>query len=628
MLSTIRKLLDNWLVRAFFVVLIGVFVFWGVSSVVTNGGGTNAVATVGGHSITAEAVNADYQRAMNDYATRTNGKQPSKGERRLFAERALGAAVDRTAMSLDARRLGVEAPPEAIRQQVFSMSAFDGPDGKFDKSTFNQVLAQHNLTPAAFMADIASGLTSTQIIDAVGAGVAAPQPLVDQIFAYAAQERTIQYVQFPFAAANPPPAPAEDVLRRYWRNHPGRYSTPEMRDAGIVILSPGLVADSIKVSQSEIAAQYQQEKSKFSRTATRTVEIITADDEKSAVTLASAWKGGAGWAAMKKAAAAATATAITFTDAKPEDLPSGKLAKAVFAALPGEVSNPLKGALGVYVFKVTHANPGGDKPLSAVEAQVRKQVQERKARNLVDATVSKLQDALAGSTAFGKLPADLHLVKVNAEFDRKGNNADGKPASIPGDPKLRKAIIQSVFSTAPGNTPRAITGPGDSYYAIALHKVVKPALKPFDKVKADVLADWTGNQVQRQEEVGAAHLLTAVKSGKSLNAAADAAGMTVTTSKPMTRAKPAKGVPHQLMQVIFTLKKGAPTMVQTNEGFVVAVVSDIAEPKKGSDKSMRQRIAQRLDQAMQNNVLGTYSAALRKRYHVSINTKLLNQISD
>lgn len=628
MLSTIRKLLDNWLVRAFFVVLIAVFVFWGVSSVVTGSGGPNTVATVGGHPIKAESVGSDYQRALNEYASHNNGQQPGKGQRRLIAERALGAAIDRTAMSLDARRLGVEAPPEAIRQQVFSMSAFNGPDGKFDKSTFNQVLAQHNLTPSAFMADIASGLTSTQIIDAMGAGASAPKPLVDQIFSYAAQERTIQYVQFPFAAASPPSPPAEPVLRRYWRNHPQRYSTPAMRDVGIVVLSPDLIADKIKVSQSEIAAQYQQEKSKFSQAATRTVEIITADDETSAAALASKWKGGADWAAMKTAAAAATATAITFTDAKPEDLPSGKLAKAVFAALPGEVSNPLKGALGTYVFKVTHVNSGGDKPLSEVEAKVRKQVQERKARDIVDATFTKLQDALAGSTAFGKLPADLHLVKVNAEFDKDGNDADGKPAPIPGDAKLRQAIVKSVFSTAPGNTPRAISGPGDSYYAIAVHKIVKPALKPFEKVKSDVLADWTGSQVQRQEEVAAAHLLTAVKSGKSLAQAADAAGLTVTTSAPMTRAKPAKGVPHQLMNVIFTLKKGAPTMVQTNESFVVAVVSKIAEPKPGSEDSMRQRIAERLDQAMQDNVLSGYTAALRKRYHVSINTKLLNQISD
>ncbi|WP_288049998.1 peptidylprolyl isomerase [Acidiphilium sp.] len=628
MLSMIRQLLDNWIVRAFFVVLIGVFVFWGVSSVVMGIGASDAIATVGGQPIKIEAVNAAYQRTLNAYATQNSGREPSKGERRLFADQALGTAIDRAAMELEARRMGVVAPPAAIRQQVFAIPAFHGPDGKFDKATFNAVLANHNLTPAAFMAEIASGLKTSQIIDAVTAGVSAPAPLVDQIFAYAAQERTVQFAQLPFAAANPPPAPAETVLRRYWRDHPGRFSTPALRDADVVVLSPALIARGEAVSQAEIAAQYQQEKAKFAQTPTRTVEIITAEDAKNAAALAKAWKGGADWAAMQKAAAAATATAIVMTDAKPSDLPSATLAKAAFAATPGEVSAPVKGALGTYVFKVTKAVAGGDKPLSAVADQIRAEIQLRKARNVVDNTLSHLQDALAGSTALGKLPASLHLAKARVSVDREGMTVDGKPAGIPGPAALRQAIVKAIFATAPGNTPQAVSGPGDSYYAIAVHRIIKPALKPYDKVKADVLADWTGAQVERQEEVAAAKLLTAVKGGKTLAAAASAAGLTVTTSAPMTRAKPAKGVPPQLAQVAFSLKKGAPTMVQTQEGFVVGVVSDIAEPKPGSDKAFHQRVADSLGQSMQEDVLQTYAAALRQRDHVKINTKLLNQISN
>lgn len=628
MLSSIRKLLDNWLVRAFFIVLVLVFIFWGVSNVVTMIGSNTAVATVAGHPIETNAVSRDYQRQVTAYAERHDGHEPGPGIRRLFAGSALGQAIDRTTMALDARRLGVTAPPAALRRQIFAMTVFDGPNGKFDKATFNQVLAAHGIPPAAFMADLTRSLDASQIVQALTAGVVAPKPMVRQVFDYVGQERTIHYVQLPFAAATPPTPPAKAVLRRYWRDHPGRFSTPAMRKIKAVILSPALIAADQPVTKAEIAAEYASEKAKFSTTATRTVEILTAEDAKSAAALAKRWNHGADWAAMKRAAAAATATAVTFKDAQPDQFPSGRLAKAVFAARPGVVAAPVTGALGTYVFKVTKANPGGAAPLAQVEPKIKAQLQLRRARHVVNASVTKLQDALAGDTPLSKLPGNLHLVAVEGTLDAQGLTSAGKPAPIPGPAALRKAIVAAAFAAPQGAQPQAKTGPGDSYYAVSVEKIIPPALKPFHTIKSAILADWTGAQVKRQEEVAAAHLLAAVKSGKTLDAAAGAVGEPVAASKPMTRAKPAAGVPAKLLPIIFTLKPGEPAMVETAQEFIVATVTAIAEPKPGSDPAIESHIQTALDRAMRTDVLQTYATALRSRYHVKINPKMLRQISE
>ncbi|HEX7390167.1 MAG TPA: SurA N-terminal domain-containing protein [Acidiphilium sp.] len=628
MLSSIRKLLDNWIARAFFTALAAVFVFWGVSNIVTTPGSGGAVATVGGHAIQASAISRGYQQKITAYAEKHDGHEPSQGVRRLYAGSVLGDMIDQETMALDAKRLGVVAPPEALRQQIFSMPVFNGPDGKFDKTTFNQVLAAHQLSPDLFMADIARSLNADQIIQAITTGVVAPKPLTGQIFSYIGQKRTIQYVQLPFAAATAPSPPADAVLRRYWRNHPERFSSPTMRKIRVVILSPALIAPDQPVSQSEIAAQYDSEKSSFGTTATRTVEIITAEDAKSAASLAAEWQKGADWTAIQKAAAAVSATAVTFTDATRGQFPSGRLAKAVFAAKQGEVSAPVTGALGTYVFKVTKATPGGAAPLSAVTAKVKAQVQLGKARDVVDQNVTKLQDALAGDTPLSKLPGNLHLVAVEGKLDAQGMTDDGKPAPIPGPTDLRKAIVAAAFATPQGAQPQVKSGPGDSYYAVSVEQVIPPALKPYEKVKAQVLAGWTEDQVRRQQEVAAAKLLTEVKGGKTLATAASAVGETVVTSQPMTRSAPDAGVPPKLLPIIFTLKQGEPTMVETEQEFIVATVTAIAEPKPGSDPATMSHLQAGLDQAMQTSVLQAYATALRNRYHVSINAKALHQISD
>jgi peptidyl-prolyl cis-trans isomerase D len=626
MLTTFRKLLDNWLVRGFFVLLIAVFVFWGISSAVTNVGGSNAIAKVGGVALDPGAVQSEYQRELAAYAQRNGGGQPAPSVRAAIAQNALGQAIDRQAMALEVKHLGVAAPPSALRQQIFAMTVFQGPGGTFDKARFNQVLQQNNLNPNQFMADLASGLAASQVVEAVTAGATAPAPLVKQVFDYIGQARVAAYVQLPFAAATPPAPPSDAVLRRYWRNHPRRFSTPALRQVQMVVLSPALIAPHMTVTPREIAAAYAEDKASFTAPVSRSVEIITASDAASAAALQAQWSKGASWAAMKQAAQAATATAVTFNDASLDQFPSGRLAKAVFAAKPNVVTGPVTGALGSYVFEVTKVM-GGTQPLAAVSGQIKNQIALRKARHRMDAAVTKVQDALAAATPLDKLPASLGLVAVEGELDAQGNTAAGKPAPVPGPPALRQAIISQAFTAPLGAAPHLESAPDDSYYALSVIKEIPPALRPYHKVASHVLADWTGAQVARTQEVAAAGLLAAVKSGKTLDQAASAAGLPVSVSQPITRTKPPADLPAKLVPVLFATQVGHVTMVETQQGFVVAVLKSVTDPKPGSDKATEAKIATALSTGMQTDTLQSFATALRSRYRVTVNQKLLSQIS-
>ncbi len=626
MLSAFRKLLDNWLVRGFFVLLIAVFVFWGISSAVTNIGGNNAIAKVGGVPLDPNAVQSEYQRELTAYAQRSGGGQPTPEIRAAIAQNALGQAIDRQAMALEVRRLGVTAPPAALRKQIFAMTAFQSPGGAFDKARFDQVLRQNNLNPNQFMADLASGVAASQVVEAITAGAKAPAPLIQQVFDYIGQARVASYVQLPFAAATPPPLPPAPTLRRFWRNHPDRFSTPALRQVQMVVLSPALIAPNMVVTPQEIAAAYAQDKDSFTTPASRSVEIITASDASSAAALQAQWSKGAAWAAMKQAADAATATAVTFNDATPDQFPSGRLAKAVFAATPGSIAGPVTGALGTYVFKVTKIS-GGAQPLAAVAGQLKNQIALRKARNRVDAAVTKVQDALSAATPLDKLPASLGLVAVEGALDAKGDTAEGKPAPIPGPPALRQAIISAAFAAQPGDAPRLKSAPDDSYYALSVLKEIPPALRPYQSVAPQVLADWTGAQVTHVQEVAAAGLLAAVKSGKTLEQAANAAGLPVSVSQPVIRTKPVADLPAKLVPILFSLKIGDPSMVETPQGFVVAVLKSVTDPKAGSDEATKAKIAAALSSGMQTDTLQSFATALRARYPITVNRKILSQIS-
>ncbi|HQT88266.1 MAG TPA: SurA N-terminal domain-containing protein [Acidiphilium sp.] len=627
MLSTIRQLLDNWIIRIFFGILIIVFVFWGIANVVTLIGSSTAVATVAGNAVPLAPVQTAYQNEINRYAAQSGGKPPSATLRRIFAGQAVGQAIDRTTMAREVTRLGVAAAPNALRKQIFAIAAFQGTDGKFSKTTFNQVLAENHIAPNQFMAELASSINADQVVQAISAGAIAPTPLVHQLSNFLGQSRSAAYVELPFAAATAPNPPALPVLRRFWRNHPGRFSTPEQRTIQVAVLAPSLLAPTLTVSQAAIAAQYQTDLARYQTPAKRTVEIITAESAASAKTLASAWRGGKDWQAMKKAANAATATAVTFKDAHTDSLPSGRLSKAVFAASPDIVTGPITGAIGTYIFKVTAATPAGATPLAQVADQIKAKLQLRAARAKIDAIMPKLQDALAGNTPLDKMPADLHLTMATVTLDAQGMQPDGTPAAIPGPPALRGAVLKAAFTTAQGAAPAFHKTPGDNDFILSVNKITPPQLKPYDSVKHAVLADWTAHQLEHAQNIAAAQLVSAVKSGQTLAQAASAAGLPVTLVGPFGRSKLPKPLPKRLLPILFALKQGQPTMVETRIGFVVATVTAITPPSGQIADNLHTQLAKVLDNSMQTAILQSFATGLRHRDHVKINAKILHQIS-
>src|ERR1700722_2842865 len=106
MLVWVRKLLENWVARAFFALLVMVFVFWGISNVVSLVGSDTAVAHVDGKPVDISLVQAAYQQALNQQAQSGQG-QPDLATRRQLANNALSDVLRQQIMDLEEKRLGV-----------------------------------------------------------------------------------------------------------------------------------------------------------------------------------------------------------------------------------------------------------------------------------------------------------------------------------------------------------------------------------------------------------------------------------------------------------------------------------------------------------------------------------------
>jgi peptidyl-prolyl cis-trans isomerase D len=622
MLSAVRKLLDNWIARGFFVLLIGVFIFWGISNVLTLVGSDTAVAHLGGKPIDITVLQAEYQTELN--AAQQNNPNPDLAARQQIAAASLGEVLREQALRLEAKRLGVVAPDAAVRQIVYGIPAFQA-NGVFSQAVFTQVLQQNNKTPDSFLAEIKDNLIGRQILLPVFAGAGPPKELTDQVFAFVAQQRFAETVAFPFAAQPAPPPPADAVLQRYWRNHPADFTAPEYRTVKMVILAPALLAPSETISDSDVAAAYARDTAGQQAVPLRSVQIITTDDAKKAARLAAEWQATSDWTAIQAKAKAAGASPVELDNAQASQFPSTAMSDAVFAATPGAVTGPVAGPFGYFILKVTAVS--NSLPNQAtVKAQIRQALQLQKAQADVAQDVDNLQDALAGQTALDKLPGNLGVTALQGTLDANGNALDGTPAPIPGGADLKTAIVKAAFAAQPGQPAQLVNGPNGTYFALSVDSITPPALKPFASIRAQVLAAWTTAQINRAAEVKAANLLAAVNGGQSLDEAASAAGLATTMTPPITRNAQPAGIPAALAQVLFSLKPGQATMQQTDTGFTVAALANITEPTPDEDAADYAQVQAAMVKGIQTDLASSFIAAVEGRDKVSVNQKLLAQV--
>ena len=627
MLGTLRNFANTFVARVLFFLLAAAFVGWGVAGRLNGGGDAATVATVNGHSITAQ----DFEQAFKDNLQQAAERYPDPSQipaavRQKVAGETLERLVTQQAIDDEARRMGLVAPEQAIQDEIRSMGAFKGMDGNFDHREYLQVLSQHSLTPQRFQNEISMDVSKNQILNAVTAGAHPSELLTNMVFDYLYEGRTADIVLFNYAGHTPPPAPTDAVLQRYADNNVAHYTSPEYRRIKVVILSPDTIGRTLTISDADMRAWFAAHKPEFQAPEKRSIQVITADTQAQAQALATQWKAGASWEAMQAAAAAQKSTATELKDTVKAGIPAPELAQAAFTAPLNTVTGPITEPLGFQVALVTSITPAKNPTFDDLRDTVRKRLGEERAADLVDERAQKLQDLFAGGNRIDEVPADIGAAGAEGTLDAQGNTQDGTKAPLPAPDDVKALLIADAFKASKSDTAQLVEAPNHVWYAVAVQDIIKPAVKPFASIRTQVLADWQAEKVRHATETEAAHLLSVVNGGQMIATAAWGTGHQVIRTPPLARNHPTKGVPSELTQLIFTMKKGEATMVQTGEGFLVAQLAQIIRPDPKGHADELADVRHGLGQALADDMLVSYGTAVRDAANPGVNGAVLQKL--
>jgi peptidyl-prolyl cis-trans isomerase D len=631
MITWFRKLAQSWIAKVLFVLLIISFGIWGIEDVVRNVWRESAVVRMEGGNIEPPEAQAAARRELQRIQRQLGPSfEPDAQIRRAIANQAVEILIGERAQRAEAARMGIATPEEQIRDYVLAIPTFQV-GGRFSRPILDQFLRQNDMTEAQFLGLVRDDLQRIQLLGAVRAGAMAPDLLARALLRYEFERRVAQVAEFPLVEAAEPEEPSEAALERFHANNPAQFSTPEMREAMLAVLSAETLVDQVEVSDTDLRAAFETRRAQFEIAERRDLQQALLPTEAAAKALAEAWATNPDFEAIQAAATAAGGGALALGDLARADLPVEPLAAAAFGAAEGGITAPLQSPFGWHVFRVVGITPGTTADFASIAEQLRREVALERAGDLAFDRANKVEDAIAGGVSLEEAARRYGMALASLRVDSEGRDAEGLPVPLPIPATARAETLRAIFTAELGRAPRlAELRQIDAFVAVDLRAITPPALKPLAEVLADVRLALLTEQRRRAQEERAAGLLGAVRGGKTLEAAAAEAGVPSERLGPFGR-QPEQGapglvVPAELLPALFATPVGQATMVPTRSGFAVGQLLEIIPADPAANPEALANARRTAQQQVAEDLEAQFAAALRSRAAPRISPALMQQV--
>jgi peptidyl-prolyl cis-trans isomerase D len=619
MLQKMREFSKSWISSLFLGALTLSFVAWGVGDIF-RGSSSTAVATVGKTAIEQSEFQRDYTNFV-----RHQGKDftQEQARRANLGSTLLQQDIARVALDNVTSRLEITISDDMVLTQIRAVPEFAGISGTFDRNVFQQKVGQIGYSEQGFIELMRRDIARGQLMLAVAAGFQIPTGYAKALFAYATELRAAEYVTVDAKALAPIAPPTDAVLAAYVKSHADRFSTPEYRDITYADIGPDDVSKGITVTDQQIQSAYDANKDKYDIPEKRDLEQIPF-----------ASQGDAQAARAKIEAGTSFADIAASRGLKQSDLELGARvaadldpaeAKIVFALPEGGVTESVQVTFGWALVRVVKITPGHLTTLEQAKDEIGKTLMTQ----LIDAKMGDIANAYMDATSGGaSLTAAAQKVGMHtgrvAAIDANGLALDGSKAAIPDDQLFR----EQAFKAEAGEDGDPFTGKSGHEFVVSVNAVVPPKLKPLDAVRAQALADWTGEQRAKLLQEKAAELAAQANKDNSIDGVAKAIGASVKASPALTHTTSDATFSRALITALYAASPGATVYgpLGKGEGYIVARVTGIFHPLPPTDSPSFQQGVRQISQGIATDVVESFADAARDKQGVTINTKLLDSV--
>ena len=629
MLRGIHKATSTWVGKAVMAVIMGgliiSFAIWGIGDIF-RGFGANSVAKIGGTEIAIEQFRQYYTDKLQQVSRQLARPVTPDQARGLGIDRQiLGQLVAETTLDEESRKLRLGMADAEIAQRITGDPNFRGPNGQFDHARFEQLIRQAGFTESRFVEEQRRVTLRRQIAQSISGSLRVPATMLAAINQFQNEKRAIEYLTLTAVQAGDIPAPAPEVLSKYFDERKVLFRAPEYRKITLLALTPADIAKPEAVTDDDARKYYEQNKNGYGTPERRELHQMVFANAQEAAAAHERMTKGLSFADLAKERGLKDSDTDVGTVAK-SDIIDPAVADAAFALKAGEISAPIKGRFGTVLLQVGKIEPGSQKTFEDVAAQIKRDQAEIRAKAEIGNLRDKLEDERAGGATLAETAKKLGLKAVAIEaVDRSGRGLDGKPvAGLPSTPD----VITAAFASDVGVDTDALQLPNSGLLWYEVGGVTPARERTLDEVKDQVTTRWHDDEISQRLQAKADDMLGKLKAGTALAQLASEGGLKLETAADLQRGKAAGFVPAKVVEAVFKTAKDAPGSAEgdTQTLRFVYRVTEVIEPKLDAASPEAKQLTTTLENAYADDVIGEYIARLESDYDVTVNQTALNQV--
>ena len=487
MLSMLRNATRGWVAKLLLILLVASFAVWGVSGSLLSGS-ASSVISVGSTRVTPIELRLAYDRQLNQLQ-RQLGSRLTREQADAFgltgsviSQLVSGAVLDEAGRKM---KLGISS--DRLAGLIGEDDSFRDATGRFSREQLRRVLSSIGMSEEEYVETRKAVALRNQIIEAASGETPLPDAYFDIVSAYQGEERKFEYVVIDDSDIGGIADPGDEQLKEYYDANLGEYRAPEYRKLLIVKLEAADIADEASVSDDEIAAEYEARKATYTEPEKRTIQQLVFADAATAQAAAEKLAAGTSFEGLLAEQGKTAADVSLGTLAKAE-IPDTTIAEAAFAASLNTPTQPVDGLFGKAILNVTEIVPGSTKPLSEVEAEIRKALAVQKAADEIFDTHDRLEDERAAGETLQKAAENTGLTpRIIEAVDRTARDRQG---NIISDIPQSREVLSEAFGIDPGFEINAISIGTEGFIWVDVLEIEPERQKPLEEVREQVQEDW------------------------------------------------------------------------------------------------------------------------------------------
>ena len=583
MLSMLRNATRGWVAKLLLILLVASFAVWGVSGSLLSGSAASVIS-VGSTRVTPIELRLAYDRQLNQLQ-RQLGSRLTREQADAFgltgsviSQLVSGAVLDEAGRKM---KLGISS--DRLAGLIGEDDSFRDATGRFSREQLRRVLSSIGMSEEEYVETRKAVALRNQIIEAASGETPLPDAYFDIVSAYQGEERKFEYVVIDDSDIGGIADPGDEQLKEYYDANLGEYRAPEYRKLLIVKLEAADIADEASVSDDEIAAEYEARKATYTEPEKRTIQQLVFADAATAQAAAEKLAAGTSFEGLLAEQGKTAADVSLGTLAKAE-IPDTTIAEAAFAASLNTPTQPVDGLFGKAILNVTEIVPGSTKPLSEVEAEIRKALAVQKAADEIFDTHDRLEDERAAGETLQKAAENTGLTpRIIEAVDRTARDRQG---NIISDIPQSREVLSEAFEIDPGFEINAISIGTEGFVWVDVLEIEPERQKPLEEVREQVQEDWIAAEKAKAVATLAETFRERLASGGDFDAligelipaAEGELKKVVQQTQGLLRSATAIGLPQPVIAAGFSEPQGSVIALQRNSptDWVVVKVASVS----------------------------------------------------